>query len=216
MARAKEWGWDNPFAFYFAARGGVLGDAGADVVASAFGWFNPEVVRASYTEGTAVHGPGAATARMVESNALWGREHLRGLDLDAFVAAADALVDGAAGEGRPLFVGWRCQPRVDDVEGRAAQLLQVLREWRGANHLIATSAAGLSGLEAILTNEGEGQARFFGWSEPFPDVSTIKHKHAEAEDLTNRLCAADIERVLSPQQRAEFSDGVKRARAVLP
>ena len=216
LGRAQEWGWANPLAFYFAGRGGVLGDASADVVASAFGWFNPDVVRSMYAEGAAVHGPGAATARMIEANALWGRAHLSGLDLAGFVAAADRLVDGAAGDGRPLFVGWRSQPRVDDDAGRAAQLIQVLREWRGANHLIATAAVGLSALEAILTNEGEGQAKFFGWPEPFPDVSAIKNRHDEAEDLTNRLCAADVERLLSGEQQADFSQGVARIKAALP
>jgi hypothetical protein len=34
---AAEWGWSNPFAFYFAGRGGMLGDVGAEVVYSAFG-----------------------------------------------------------------------------------------------------------------------------------------------------------------------------------
>ena len=32
MARAAENGYDNPFAFYFAGRGGVLGDVDAEVV----------------------------------------------------------------------------------------------------------------------------------------------------------------------------------------
>ena len=46
--------------------------------------------------------------------------------------------------------------------------MQILREWRGGLHLVATTAAGLTPLEAILTNEGAGQAKFFGWAEPFP------------------------------------------------
>jgi len=215
QARAKEWGWNNPIAFYFAGRGGTLGDVDADVVASVFGWFNPAVVAAMYNEGIAVHGPGEAVRRMVESNALWGRDHLSGAGLDDWVAVAERLVDGAEGGGRPLFVGWRSQPRADDGPARAAQLLQVLREWRGANHLVATTAVGLSPLEAILTNEGEGQAKFFGWPEPFADVSAIRHKHGEAEEMTNRLCAADIERLLSAKERSVFAAGVARARSAL-
>ena len=49
--------------------------------------------------------------------------------------------------------------------------MQILREWRGGNHLVATTAVGLSPLEAILTNEGPGQAKFFGWPEPFPEFA---------------------------------------------
>ena len=51
---AAEWGWSNPFSFYFAGRGGMLGDVGADVVTSALGWFEPNTVRAMYTEGVGV------------------------------------------------------------------------------------------------------------------------------------------------------------------
>jgi hypothetical protein len=216
MGRAAEWGWSNFFAFYFAGRGGVLGDVDATLVAAAMGWFNPAIVTAMYAEGVAEVGPREAALRMVEANALFGRDHFADIDLDAFVALADRLVDGADGAGLPLFVGWRGQPRVGDVPGRAAQLFQILREWRGANHLVATTAAGLSPLEAILTNEGEGQAKFFGWTAPFPDVSAIKARHAEAEDMTDRLCARQFETLLSAQERGEFAAGVAAARAALP
>jgi hypothetical protein len=61
-AWAAEWGWPNPFAFYFAGRGGMLGEVGADVVTSAFGWFAPSTVRAMYSEGVGVAGTTGAAA----------------------------------------------------------------------------------------------------------------------------------------------------------
>ena len=61
---AAEWGWTNPFAFYFAGRGGMLGEVSADVVSSAFGWFSPTAVNAMYNEGVAVAGARAAAERM--------------------------------------------------------------------------------------------------------------------------------------------------------
>ncbi|MHB8466624.1 MAG: helix-turn-helix domain-containing protein, partial [Acidimicrobiales bacterium] len=129
MARAAEWGWKNPFAFYFAGRGGVLGDVGPDLVAAAMGWFNPALVSSMYEEGAGIHGPSEAGRRMFEAHALWGRDHFADVPLARFVPLADRLVDGAEGSGLPLFVGWRSQPRVADVPGRAAQLFQILREW---------------------------------------------------------------------------------------
>jgi hypothetical protein len=216
FARAAEWGWSNPFAFYFAGRGGVLGDVGCDVVIATFGWFNPAVAGPMFNEGAAVHGARAAADRMLEATALWGRDNLSGVDLGRFVELADTLVDGAEGAGLPLFVAWRMMPRADDVPGRAAQLFQILREWRGAAHVVATTAAGLSPLEAILTNEGEGQAKFFGWTEPFPDVSAIKGKHDAAEEMTDRLCATQFEALFSPAERGEFAAGVAAAKAALP
>ena len=216
FARAAEWGWANPFAFYFAGRGGVLGDVSSDVVCATFGWFNPAVAGPMFDEGAAVHGATAAGERMLEATALWGRDHLAGVDLDRWVEVAEKLIDGAEGAGLPLFVAWRNMARADDVPGRAAQLFQILREWRGAVHVVATTAVGLTPLEAILTNEGEGQAKFFGWTEPYPDVSAIKGRHDEAEEMTDRLCAAEVDKLLSPAERADFAAGVAAAKAALP
>src|SRR5579863_6546361 len=63
---AAEWGWSNPFAFYFAGRGGMLGDVGADVVTSALGWFAPSAVHAMFAEGIEVAGATGAATRMAE------------------------------------------------------------------------------------------------------------------------------------------------------
>ena len=73
---AGEWGWSNPFSFYFAGRGGMMGDVGAEVVCSAFGWFEPSVVKAQFEEGAAIKGARAAAERMAEAHALWVRKYL--------------------------------------------------------------------------------------------------------------------------------------------
>ncbi len=208
FTRAAEAGWSNPFAFYFAGRGGAMGDVDASIVAAAFGWFNPDVVHTMYAEGVAVAGARAAADEMFDAHASWGRDHFAGLELDRFVTLADRIADKASGAGLPLFVGWRSHTRVDDPTGRSGQLVQILREWRGANHLAATTAVGLSPLEAILTNEGEGQAQFFGWSDPFPDVSAIKHLHNEAEEITNKLCARQIDALFDEAEQADFVEAV--------
>ena len=166
---AAEWGWPNPFAFYFAGRGGMLGDVSADVVTSAFGWFEPNAVRAMYSEGIAVAGATNAAMRMAEAHGRWGEKHYGDVDgLEKIVAVAEQLVDGLEGSAIPLFVGWRDAPRSDSSPGRAAQLMQILREWRGGIHLVATTAVGLSPLEAILTNEGPGQANSSDGPSPSP------------------------------------------------
>ena len=217
MGLAKEWGWDNPFSFYFAGRGGMLGDVSADVVTSAMGWFQPEAVRAMYTEGIAVAGPSGAAARMGEAHSAWGETHYADVDgLEAIVAVTEQLVGGLEGSGLPLFVGWRNVVPSLTPAGRAAQLMQILREWRGGVHLVATTAVGLSPLQAILTNEGEGQAKFFGWSEPFEDCGPIKAKHDDAEEITDNLCATGLSRALSASQYETFAAGVQSLRAATP
>jgi hypothetical protein len=214
---AAEWGWSNPFAFYFAGRGGMLGDVGAEVVYSAFGWFEPSAVATFFGEGAAVKGASTAALRMAEAHALWGRKHLRHVEgLGGIVAVTETLVDGLEGSGLPLFSGWRAAPRADDDAGRAAQLMQILREWRGGLHLVATTAVGLSPREAILTNEGEGQAKFFGWPEPFPDCADIRFKHDEAEALTDQLSVASFSRALDRDLFEEFDAGVAAIHAALP
>jgi len=217
MGWAAEWGWSNPFAFYFAGRGGMLGDVGVDVVTSAFGWFQPDAVEAMYTEGIGVAPPKEAAARMAEAHSKWGRKHYADVKgLDGIVAVTEEMVDGLEGSAIPLFVGWRDATRCETAAGRAAQLMQILREWRGGLHLVATTAAGLSPLEAILTNEGEGQAKFFGWAEPFPDCTGIKAKHDEAEEMTNQLCASGLAKALDPSKLAAFEAGVQTLRAATP
>jgi hypothetical protein len=216
FARAAGWGWANPFAFYFAGRGGVLGSVDAGAVSAAMGYFNPEVLTGLYAEGIAVAGPQGAADRMLEATAAWGRDHLNGVqDLATFVRLADQLVDGAEGAALTLFAGWRAQTRVDDTPGRAAQLFQILREWRGAVHLVGTTAVGLSPLEAILTNDGPEQAKFFGWQEPFPDWKGVAGRQVDAEAITDDLCARDVDRLLSPVERHGFAEAVTAAVAVL-
>ena len=207
MARATENGYDNPFAFYFAGRGGVLGDVDAEVVYAAFGWFSPTILRPMWEAGMAVHGAREAAARYGAACAAWGRDHLsEATGLDRFSQLAERVVGAAETSGRPLFAGWVREPRVDDPAGRAAQLVHVMREWRGANHLVATTASGLGPLEAILGLDGEGQAKFFGWSEPFPEVTDdLRARRREAEDLTDRLCAPAFEALTGPE-RAEFCE----------
>jgi hypothetical protein len=214
---AGEWGWTNPFAFYFAGRGGMLGEVTPDVVTSAMGWFCPDAVAAMYAEGVGVTGARGAAERMAEAHAKWGDKYYAGVDgLDQKVAVTEEAVTGLEGSAIPLFVGWRQAPKSDTPAGRAAQLMQMLREWRGGLHLVATTAVGLSPLEAILTNEGEGQAKFFGWSEPFADVSAIKAKHDEAEAMTDRLCAASLAGALPADKLPAFEAAVASFRAALP
>jgi hypothetical protein len=214
---AADWGWSNAFVFYFAGRGGMLGDVGPNVVSSAFGWFAPAMVANLFEEGVAVASATTAARRMAEAHAQWGRKHLAGIEnLNSIASVTEKLVDGLEGSGLPLFAGWRAAARSDDDAGRVAQLMQILREWRGGLHLVATTAVGLSPLEAILTNEGAGQAKFFGWAEPFADCESIRHKHDEAEAMTDRLSVASFSRALGRDQFEEFEAGVAAVRAALP
>jgi hypothetical protein len=195
----------------------MLGEVTPDVVTSAFGWFNPAAVTAMYNEGVGVAGARRAAERMAEAHGMWGDKYFADVEgLADAVAVSEELVQGVEGAAIPLFVGWREAPRSETAGGRAAQLMQMLREWRGGFHLVATTSVGLTPLEAILTNEGEGQAKFFGWSEPFPDTTAIKAKHDEAEEITDRLCAMTLSQALPAKKFRAFEAAVASFQAALP
>ncbi len=91
--------------------------------------------------------------------------------------------------GNPLFAGWRAVPLPDDAAGRAAQLLFVAREHRGAPLLAALAAQGLTALEAVIVSGGPDAAALYGWPEPYPDPEPLRERHAAAIALTDRLAA---------------------------
>ncbi len=216
MSRGADAGYSDPFAFYFAGRGGVLGDVDASVVSAAMGWFEPGMVRSLWEQGIAVAGAREAARRYGSAAAAWGRDHLGGLDgIERLATLTEQLVAGTEASGLPLFAGWKVEPLVDDAPGRALQLIHVLREWRGGLHLVATTAAGLSPLEAILTNEGEGQARFFGWKGDLPDCSHLTAAFEDAQRRTDTLAAAVYERSMGPAERAELAGLMAAAEAAV-
>jgi hypothetical protein len=177
-------GWQ----LYVAGRAGVLGEVSAEVVTAALGFLHPDRVREAWEGGLAVAPLSETVTRYVEVCRAWGRSRYAGL------AEADRLADllgrvaGAAdAAGWPLFAAWREQPLPDDGPGRVVQLLHVLREHRGGAHLGAVRASGLTPLEAIVAGDGgAGNAAFFGWSDPLPEVTAeLRARLARAEGATD-------------------------------
>jgi helix-turn-helix protein len=210
-ARAEEYGYVKLQPFYFAGRGGVLGDVDAGVVIAAFGWWDPGYARLMWGRGLAVADARESARRYQQACGAWADDHLAGFaDADRLSDLTQKVVDGAEESGLPLFAGWRAQPRAEGGVARMLQLVHVMREWRGAVHLVATTAAGLGPLEAILTNEGPNQARFLGWRGDLPECDHLKDRHVQAQEITDRLLAAEYERVLTPAERAEFAELVGR------
>jgi hypothetical protein len=204
--RAEAFGYGKPRTFYFAGRGGALGDVDAEVVIAAFGWWDPGLVRLMWDRGLAVAGARESARRYAQACGAWAEDHLAGFPhADRLSELAERVVGSVEEAGLPLFAGWRAQPRADGGVARMLQLVHVLREWRGAVHLVATTAVGLRPLEAILTNEGEPQARFLGWRDELPNCDHLKDRHVRAQEITDQLIAAEYERALDPAERAEFA-----------
>ena len=127
------------------------------------------------------------------------------------------IADGASASLGVLFAAWRSVEQPDDVGGRATLTMQVLREMRGAAHIVAIQACGLTPLDAILASpapaprSGVPWAENMGWSGPFRDPEEVRASRLEAERLTTEIIAAHLA-VLSPDELADFAELVDTTR----
>ena len=213
LKKGPELGFPKGWSFYMSGRGGVLGDVVPDVIAAAFVFFPVAFIQQQWLLGRAVMEPAKAAEAYAEACRTWGREHLAGVaDLDRMVELLRRVASASDPAGAPLFAGWRALPLPDDAEGAAAQLLQVLREHRGAMHGIAVLSLGLSPLEAVMAGDGEAGAQFFNWPEPYPEREPLLELHGEAEELTDEMWAPSFE-ALSEDEREELVTLVHAANA---
>jgi len=190
---------------YVRGRGSVLGEVDADVVTAAFGFWPADVVREAWEGGREVITVEAALAGYAEACREWGRVRYASFaDAGRLAELCSWVVDGTDVAGLPLYAGWRAVELPSDDEGRLNQLLHVLREHRGGVHLLAVVASGLTPLQAVLAGAGgTGNAGFFGWEEPFEDVSGHQIARSEAEALTDRLVTPAYD-VLGHDERLEL------------
>ena len=207
LGPCRDHGYPNGFVYYVRGRGGVLGEVDADIVSSAFGFFNPTVVRGMWEAGIGVEPARDAARRYGRAAADWGAKRLDGVaGLDRFAELARRVVDAADLVGMTLFAGWRAEPETDDPAGRAYVLTHVLREWRGSAHVVATAASGLSASESILADPkgGAATAKLFGWGEDLPAVDdSVQARRRAAEELTDQLLVPAYSTLTGPE-RAEF------------
>ena len=58
----------------------------------------------------------------------------------------------------------------------------------------------------MLVSRGEGRAKQFGWSEPFPDVSHLVDLRAQTETMTDEIMTRFFDRALNADESAELLD----------
>ncbi|MGW5382171.1 SCO6745 family protein [Nocardia sp. NPDC003963] len=191
---AAETGVAEFFGPYTRGRGGVLGDVDAEVVTAAFGFFPEHSIRTAW-ESVPIPAVKAAH-RYALACQDFGRRKLTSFEGAARLAELlETVVAAADPAGLPLFAGWRAVPLPDDAPGRVMQLAHVLRELRGGLHLVAVRAAGITPLQAVLIsgsplNDGPGQARWYGWPEPFEEITAeTRAAWQRAESTTDDLIA---------------------------
>lgn len=215
LERGKELGLDG-FRFYFLGRGGLLGDVEAVVIESAFGYFEPGLLKTMWDSARRLAPPRVAGRAHLECAHLYARRNFAHVsDLDGFCAAAEAVVSAADPAAMPLFAGYAAEPLPEDLPARAMQLAVVLRELRGGAHLVSVVASGLSPKTAHYLHR-PADFSLFGWSEgDVPEVTEQDRiAYAAAESLTDRLVQPAYA-VLDGDGRDALATGIDRMQAAI-
>lgn len=191
--------------FYVCGRGGALGDVAADVVAAAFVWMHPEMVRTNWEAGRAVAPAGEAARAFACCLQTWAEEHVPSTNgIERLAELAGKAVASASAAGAPLFAGWRALPLPGEPRARAVHHLNALRELRGGLHAGAVLAAGIDPLEALHVRTPY-LAQPFGWSDPAPDVTAVRERWEAAEAATDAAMGRRLAS-LEESERRELAD----------
>lgn len=140
---------------YFCSRGSVLGQVPGEVVAAAFGVFNPTVVVPLVAMGWALVSADVICAART-AGAVGQLERILGAHPDGLARAAELLQranDPLRPEGRPLYSGLVGRGLPGDPLGDVWRLADRLREYRGDAHIAAWSSAGFDATEIGLLTE---------------------------------------------------------------
>jgi hypothetical protein len=206
--------------YWIVGRAGALGDVDHQIAAAALAFISPEAVRAAWEHLP----PGMTPSQVSETYAArctgWGTDTLAAFDparIERLDVLGRRIADGASPALGVLFAAWRSVARPDDVGGRATLTMQVLREMRGAAHIIAIQACGLTPVDAILASpapaprSGVPWAEHLGFRGPFRDPDELRPARLEAERVTTEIIAAHLG-VLSPDELADFAEIVETTR----
>jgi hypothetical protein len=140
---------------YFCSRGSVMGQVPGEVVAAAFGVFNPAVVVPLVAQGW-THTDAATICDARTAGAVGQLRRILGPSPDGVARAGDLLtraVDPLRPEGRPLYGGLASLGLPGEPLADAWRRADKLREYRGDAHISAWTAAGFDATEIGLLTE---------------------------------------------------------------
>jgi hypothetical protein len=162
---------------YFTSRGSVMGQVPGEVVAAAFGVFNPEAVVPAVAYGWSLtDAPTICEARTRGATGQLTRilgDEPEGVK--RVIELLSRLCDVLRPEGRPLFAGLRSLGLPGDPVGDMWRLADMLREYRGDAHIAAWTSAGADATEISLLTEA-------WWGLPMGSYSRTRAWSAEQMD----------------------------------
>jgi hypothetical protein len=206
--------------YWIVGRAGAVGDVDAEIAASALAFIAPGAVRAAWEHIPPGMTPSQITATYAARCTDWGTDTLAEFDparMERLDDLGRRIADGASPALGVLFAAWRSVARPDEVGARATLTMHVLREMRGAAHIIAIQACGLTPVDAILASpapaprSGAPWAEHLGWPGPYRDPDEVRVARLEAERVTTEIMAAHLA-VLSPDDLADFAELVETTR----
>jgi hypothetical protein len=140
---------------YFCSRGSVMGQVPGELVAAAFGVFNPVVVVPAVTQGWTL--TDAASICQARTRGAVGQLSRilgdRPPGLDRVTELLLRANEGLRPEGRPLYAGLLALGLPGDPLGDMWRLGDRLREYRGDSHIAAWVSAGFDATEIGLLTE---------------------------------------------------------------
>lgn len=200
FARGAELGFAG-LDFYFAGRGGALGDVSGDVVAAAFTFFEPTQVATQWDLGRNVMAPRQSAEAFRSCLETWTAAKV-GDDLDAprLAELAGKVAATASPAAAPMFAAWRTVEPPADPKAAAVFQCNVLRELRNGLHGAAVISTGLTPHQAVAHRTPQ-MLPIFGWGEA--DLTGVPDVWDQAEAATNKAMANAFSG-LDDGERAEF------------
>lgn len=194
-------------AFYFAGRGGVLGDVGHTEVFEALCFFPDESVRTGWESSVDIESRSEAAGRFASYAARWAAANVPDstVDLARLADLCGTVVSVADASHAPVFAGWRDLPEPEGERELAVHRMNALRELRAARHIAAVREVGMEPVDAFMVRTPY-MAAIFGW--PVPDTPPSDDDRAtweRAEELTDRSFAADLS-VLGDEELLELCE----------
>ncbi|MGW0816363.1 SCO6745 family protein [Streptomyces viridiviolaceus] len=161
-------GITDPRAVNFAVRAAALGPVGAGTVAATFYNYKYELVARHVPAVWATAGPDqvlAARARAVDATLrrLLGEEAVASAEMAEAARLALRAAEGCSRSARPLYSAHADLPVPEEPHLAYWHAATLLREHRGDGHLAALMAAGLDGLEALVTHTATGKGMAPKW-----------------------------------------------------
>ena len=140
---------------YFTSRGSVMGQVPGELVAAAFGVFNPEAVIPAVQLGwTRTDAATICAAR--DDGAIAQLRRILGDEPEGLTRVNELLLRAVAvlrPEGRPLYAGLRSLATPESALGAMWRMGDMLREFRGDAHVNAWTSAGVDATEIGLLSE---------------------------------------------------------------